>query len=404
MKKQWLYAGLAAIAGLGTAAVVKGLPIVKKPAPTAAAANTERPGGIAVTVVRVEAADFVETVLVTGTLVARNEVLVGPEIDGLRVLEVLVEEGDRVKKGQVLARLVTDTLEASLAQNDANLARANAGIAQARSNIVQSEARLTEARNQFERAKPLKQSGYLSGSTYDQRESAARTAEAQVISARDGLKLAEADKALTEAQRRDIAWRRGNTDVKSPADGIVSRKNARVGGYAAGAAEAIFRIIADGEMELDAEVPEMTLSKIRPGQTARIALQGHGDVTGTVRLVAPEMDKTSRLGRVRVAMGADTSLRIGAFGRGSVETARGRGLSLPVSAVLFAQDATHVQVVRDNRVAATRVVTGITANGRVEIKSGLSEGDVVVARSGTFLRDGDLVRPMSGQTVTGEVR
>ena len=96
----------------------------------------------AVTVVRVAPADFTETVLATGSLVAREEILVGPEVEGLRVTEVLADEGQRVKKGDVLAKLVADTLEAQVAQNDAGLARATAAMAQARSSIVQAEARL----------------------------------------------------------------------------------------------------------------------------------------------------------------------------------------------------------------------------------------------------------------------
>ena len=113
--------------------------------------------------------------LVTGSLVAREEVLVGPEVEGLRVTEVLADEGTRVKKGDVLVRLVSDTLEAQLAQNDAALARA-----QVRSGIVPAEARLLEANNAFERAKPLCVAGHLAESTYDQREQAARIAEAQL--------------------------------------------------------------------------------------------------------------------------------------------------------------------------------------------------------------------------------
>ena len=120
------------------------------------------------TVARVAPADFAETVLATGSLVAREEILVGPEVEGLRITEVLADEGMRVKKGDVLARLVADTLDAQLAQNDAGLARAAAAIAQARSAIVQAEARLVESRNAFERAKPLRTAGHMAESAYDQ--------------------------------------------------------------------------------------------------------------------------------------------------------------------------------------------------------------------------------------------
>ena len=107
--------------------------LVAQPSPNrAGAARTEEQLAAPVTVVRVAPADFTETVLATGSLVAREEILVGPEVEGLRVTEVLADEGQRVKKGDVLAKLVADTLEAQVAQNDAGLARATAAMAQAK--------------------------------------------------------------------------------------------------------------------------------------------------------------------------------------------------------------------------------------------------------------------------------
>jgi len=350
----------------------------------------------AVTVARVEPADFVATVLVTGSLAAREEILVGPEVEGLRITEVLADEGMRVKKGDVLARLVADTLDAQLAQNDAALARAAASIAQASSSIVQAEARLVESRNAFERAKPLRQAGVMAESAYDTREQAARTAEAQLVAARDGLTAAEAEKAQIEAQRRELAWRRGRTEVVAPADGIVSRRMARIGGYAAGAAEPMFRIVAKGEVELDAEVTETRISAVRIGQPARVEVAGLGTIAGTVRLVAPEVDKATRLGRVRIFLGDIEGLRVGAFARGSIATASGRGLAVPASAILYGPDGASVQVVRANRVETRRVRTGLASGALVEVREGLSEGESVVSRSGTFLRDGDAVRPVAG--------
>ena len=100
-----------------------------------------------VTVARVAPADFAETVLASGSLVAREEILVGPEVEGLRITEVLTDEGARVKQGDVLARLVAATLDAQVAQNDAGIARSSAAIAQAKASIVQAEARVVESRN-----------------------------------------------------------------------------------------------------------------------------------------------------------------------------------------------------------------------------------------------------------------
>ncbi|HEX4893848.1 MAG TPA: efflux RND transporter periplasmic adaptor subunit, partial [Hyphomicrobiaceae bacterium] len=322
-----LLVGLALVAG-GVAYRDRLLPLVAKPAATstASADPVKPPQGISVTVARAGIGEFVETALVTGTLVAREEILVGPEVEGLRVTEVLAEEGDRVKKGQVLARLVSDTLEAQIAQNDAAQARADAAIAQSRSNIASAEARLEEARNAYERGRPLSKSGVISESTMDQREAAARTAQAALTAARDGLKLAQAEKAQIAAQRRELDWRRSRTEVTAPADGVISRRVARIGAYAVGAQDAMFRIVAKGEVELDAEVPETVMTRIRTGQTATVNVAGLGDVPGTVRLVSQEIDRVTRLGRVRISLGNDAALRVGAFGRGVLETARARGV------------------------------------------------------------------------------
>jgi len=358
----------------------------------------------AMSVVKVGDADFTETVAVSGSLVPREEILVAPEVEGFRVLDLKVDVGDRVKKGDVLAILVQESLDAQLAQNDASLARGDAAISKARSAIAEAEAHAAEADASFDRAKPLKNSGYLSASTYDQREAAAKSSQAQLVAARDGLKLAEAEKAQVEAQRRELQWRRDNTQVTAPADGLVSRRTARIGGMASGVAEPLFRIVLRGEVELDAEVIETELAKMSPGQKAKINVAGVGDVAGAVRLVSPEVDKTTRLGRARIFLGDDPRLRIGSFARGTVDTAVAHGLAVPSSAVVFDAEGAFVQVVRDGHIVRNNIKTGLISGGRVEVREGLAVGDMVVAKAGTFLRDGDAVRAIAPDAKISEAR
>jgi RND family efflux transporter MFP subunit len=396
----WWTAVLGAAAGIGwlgwtgqlgpvmdKLASLKGAPkgdvVAAPPAPAAA-----------VSVVAAEMREFVETQLVTGTLVPREEILVGPEVEGLRIVEVLADEGDTVKKGQVLARLVVETLEAQVAANDAAQARSRAAIAQARSNIVSAEARQVEAKNALERARPLKSSGYLSEATLDQREAAARAADASLAAAQDALGLAEADLKQIIAQRRELDWKRGRADVPAPADGIISRRIARVGGFAAGAAEPMFRIIARGEIELEGEIPETRVARVRQGQSVAMEITGAPDLVGKVRLVSPEIDKSTRLGRVRVALPANPALRIGAFARGTITTDTSRGLGVPSGALQYLADGPVVQIVQDGKVAVRRVKLGLVADGYTEIRDGLAAKDLVIARAGTFLREGDAVRPV----------
>ncbi len=283
--KKIQYIAAAAVAGLGGYLLLTGkLPFGKKaPQPETAQIDGQRGADLlaaAVSVSKAAPMSFIEQAMVTGTLVARDEILVGPEIEGLRIVEVLADEGMRVKKGDILARLVTDTLDAQIAQNDAALAKASAAIAQARSNIAAAEAKQVETKNTLDRGRPLRQSGVISEATQDQRESAAKTAQAQLVSSQDALKLAEAEKRQVEALRRDLDWRRSRTDVRAPADGVVSRRIARVGGYAAGAADAMFRIIARGEVELDAEVSETVIARMKEGQRATVEVAGLGPVPG----------------------------------------------------------------------------------------------------------------------------
>jgi len=352
----------------------------------------------AVSVVPAVPTDFVETVLVTGSFVPREEILVAPEVDGLRVLEIKVEEGDRVKKGDVMAVLVTEQLEAQLAANEAALASAVANIERARSAITEAEARVTEAEAQLERARPLLKNNYMSGSEFDQRQATARAAEALVSSAKSALRQAEADKGQVEAQRRELIWRRGNAEMRAPTDGIVSGRAARIGSIATASSltggDTMFRIIRDGEIELNAEVAEASLWKVKPGQKAVIASSGGIEAQGAVRLVSPEVDKATRLGHVRVFLGDRPDIHVGSFGRGTIETATKRGIAVPLSAVLHSDEGASVQVVKDGKVATRAVKTGLEMGTLVEIAHGLSEGELVVSKAGTFLRDGDAVRPV----------
>ena len=357
-----------------------------------------------ISVVKAVPAEFRETVLVSGSLVAREEILVAPEIEGLRVVELFADEGTKVRKGQVLARLVSEQLDAQMAQNDASLARNTAAIAQAKSGIVQAEARAREAQAQLDRAEPLKKSGYLSGSTYDQRESAAATAASQVIASNDALKSTEADRAIVEAQRRELEWRRSNTEVKAPADGVVSRRNARIGAMATAVGEPMFRVISNSEVELDAEVVETDLVKVKEGQKVHISAAGADDIQGTVRLVSPEIDKSTRLGRVRVFLGPRPDLKIGAFARGSIETQQSHGIGLPATAINFGLDGAHVQIVRDDIVQRRAVKTGLTSGDLVEIVEGVVADELAVARAGTFLRDGDKIHPVEPDNKVSEVK
>lgn len=359
-----------------------------------------------VTVVRAVEREIVERATVTGTLIARDEVLVVPEIEGQRVAEILAEEGDTVKKGQVLARLSREIIEAQVAQNRANIARAEAGIAQARSQIVQAEAAQVEANQALERARALQRTGNTTEAVIEQRVSAARAAEGRLAAARDGLRIAQAELAAAQAQRGDLEWRLSRTEIRAPVAGIVSRRSARVGATASASAEPLFRLISEGEIELEGEVTETQLGRLRPGAAASITVEADRVVEGRVRLVLPEVDRATRLGKVRIALPKGAVTRIGSFSRGTVEIARRTGVAAPLSAVVYGAEGATTLVVVEDKVEQRRVRPGLSAEGYVQIIEGIREGEVLVARAGSFLRHGDLVRPVFAEVARpqGEMR
>ncbi len=348
----------------------------------------------AVSVVVSATRELVDTVLVTGTLVPREEILVLAENDGVRIAEVLVDEGETVKQGQVLARLARDLLDTQLAQNAAQLSRADASIAQARAQIVQADAANVEAQQALERVRALRNSGNATEANLEQRVSAARSAQGRLAAARDGLNFSIAEKAQVEAQRRELQVRLERSEVKAPRGGLVSRRTARIGQMTGAGGEALFRIVADAEIELEAELLETRIAGLVVGQPARISISGRPDIAGSVRLVPAEIDRTTRLGKVRVALPRDAGLRIGAFARGSIEVARRTALAVPVGAVVYANEGAAVQVVDGTRIVVKPVKIGLVADGYVEIREGLAPDMLVVARAAGFLRDGDQVRPL----------
>jgi len=229
----------------------------------------------------------------------------------------------------------------------------------------------------------------------EQRTSAARSAESRLAFARSGLIIARAELAQARAVRDELELRLARTEIRAPEAGIVSRRTARVGITASSSAEPLFRLIARGEIELEGEVIETKLPLLHEGRPAWIELGGGERVRGSVRAVYPEVDKASRLGKVRVRLEADPRLRIGTFARGAVELARTRGVTVPQASVLYGGvKSSSVLVAVGDRVEARDVRTGLSDDDDIEIRTGLAEGERVVARAGSFLRDGDRVRPI----------
>lgn len=360
------------------------------------AAKAEMPREIeppSVTVATAQIRRFTDRLFVSGTLVAREEVLVAPKIADLTIIEIDAENGDRVASGQLLAKLDRSQLDAMGAENDAAGARADAAIAQAKSMIAQADAQMDFAANDFDRAKKLG-AGVMATATLEQREANMKSTQAALAAAKNALAVAQADRRARAAERQELDVRIARTQVRAPVAGVVSRRSAKLGALAAPGGEPLFRIIEDGAIDLDAEVPEQWLSRVKAGMAATLTLAGvEAPVAGVVRLVDQEVDKSARVGKARIALGDVTHARIGAFASGKVDLASREGVGAPSTAVNREGDAGLALVVVDGKVEARKVTLGIVEGDDIEILSGVKPGETLVARAASFLRPGDRVRP-----------
>jgi HlyD family secretion protein len=291
-----------ALAGMGPIAAAV-LLAATSPSLGAEATAPNPPPGMAVTAAKSKSACFSDTLVVMGDVVPRSEILVRPDREGLLITEILVEAGDTVSSGQVLARL----------------------------------------------AAPNGQQGSA------------------------------------------IA-------IRAPAAGIILAAPTVVGDMASARGAPLFRIIADGDLELSAEVPGKEASRLAAGQAAKVKVAGMDESPGRVRLVSTTVDPATQLGQVRITLEHNPALRVGAFARATIDIGKSCGVAIPLSALLFGPEGPVVQVIRNNRIETRRVAVGLFGRSDVEIRQGLAAGDMIVVRAGAFLREGDRVRPvLAGQ-------
>ena len=225
--------------------------------------------------------------------------------------------------------------------------------------------------------------------------------ETTVRPERQGLKvteiLADAGDTVTAGQTlaRLILPEGGTVVVQAPVAGLIAQSSAVIGAIASGRGEALFTIITRSEFDLIGMVPTRDLGKLKINQTARIKVVGAPEVDGKVSLVAPTVVPGVQLGQVTLQVTSTQRLLVNSSGRALIKTSQSCGVAVPLTAVLYETAGTVVQVVRRDRVETKRVEVGLMYGGQVEIRDGLAEGDMVVARAGSLLREGDPVRPVT---------
>ena len=192
------------------------------------------------------------------------------------------------------------------------------------------------------------------------------------------------------AQPGGAGARSAPTSLRAPAAGLVTEVKTIVGAPASPQAGPMFRISVNNEIELDAEVPAVHMLKLNPGATVRISRDNAPDLVGRVRLVSPQIDRTTQLGHVRISLANNPSLRVGMFARANIDAKRSCGVAVPRTAI----DHLTVQVVKGNTVETRKVRVGLVSDTSTEILEGIEVGEIVVADAGTSLHDGDQIKTM----------
>jgi RND family efflux transporter MFP subunit len=315
-----------------------------------------------------------------GNVAAWQEAVISTEISNLRLTAVQVNVGDQVKKGQVLARIASDTVEAELSQ--------------AKASVAEAEAMLSEARANGDRARQYQKTGFLSAQQINQYLTAEKTAVARLNAAR----------ARLQTERLRLA----QTVVRAPDDGVISARTATIGSLAQPGQE-LFRLIRGNRLEWRAEVSAADLARLKPGMIATLTSPDGKQVPGRVRVVAPTVDPQTLNGLVYVDLPLTASgngLRAGMFAQGVFELGRARAMSLPQSAVVLREGFSYVFQLdgaagaEQAQVSQVKVSIGQRRGDQIEIVGGIQPDARVVASGAGFLADGDTVQVL-GAPVAG---
>ncbi|MES2026985.1 MAG: efflux RND transporter periplasmic adaptor subunit [Pseudomonadota bacterium] len=303
-----------------------------------------------------------------GTVTAWQEAIIGSESNGLQLMEVRVNVGDVVKRGQVLATF--------------SVASVKADVAQARASLMEAEANAADAKNNAERARTLETTGALSTQQINQYLTTEQTAKAK----------AEAAKAALEVR----IVRLNQTQVLAPDDGVISSRSATVGAVVSAGTE-LFRMIRQGRLEWRAEVTSAELGRLATGTPALITAANGTQVKGKVRMIAPTVDAQNRAALVYVDLAPTAAkiapVRAGMFATGQFDLGVSTAVTVPQQAIVIRDGFSYVfRVNADSRVTQTKVQPGRRLADRIEIVSGIPADAVLVANGAGFLNDGDLVK------------
>ncbi len=384
--------------GLGIAIALGGTRLLPRPV---ANPNQTKPlqaqlaPSMSVTLAPVERTLVVRKLNVTGTVAAQNLIAVLPQVTGLQIRQILVDEGDFVKAGQVMAVLDNSVLQAQIGQAKADVESKSAVVKQRLAALAQARATLADAQRTFERNVQLANAGAISRQELDTRTTTVATAREAVRVAQANINSAEADVRSSIARVQQLQTQLEQTTIRAPGAGIVAQKNVEIGNVAG--TQQLFSIIQNGQLELLAQVPATQLPQVRIGAIAKITSDTDQRVRlqGKVREIAPLINEQSRQATVKINIPQTELLRPGMFARAAINTTTVPGIAVPAKAVVPQPDGSSAVflLTNEDRVQAKLVEVGdVLIDGKVEIRKGLKPGERVVVAGAGYLKDGDRIR------------
>jgi RND family efflux transporter MFP subunit len=330
-----------------------------------------------------ERSTITERLSLIGSLRAKQRVEVMPKASG-RLLELRVDRGDRVRAGQIVARLEDDELRQQVR-------RAEAAQQVARASLAQREAELANRETELERYRNLSADGVVSSQQLE-------TASTNVQVTRAQMSLASAQVAQAQAELEELRIRLGQTEIASPLTGIVATRFVDAGAVVSSTTP-IFLILDLSTMLTVVNVPERDINKIGVGSSAKVtvdALAGE-EFAGRVVRISPILDPQTRTAPVEIELeNAGEHLKAEMFARVDLNLATEREVLLvPRDALVYRNDRQGVFVVDGETARFQPVATGLTEGDMVEIVDGVTEQDIVVSRGANLLQNGDRIQVLS---------
>ena len=322
--------------------------------------------------------DIGNTLSADGTIDAKDTANVSAKVNGVAIERILVEEGDRVKAGQVLAIFDTDAMEQQVLQAEADVAEAEATLANASADAA--------------RVLPLIDIDAISKQEADRYRTAKLQAQAAL----------QASKARLSTQRLSV----DNATVVAPVSGVISEKMAEVGMVAGG--EPLFTIIKGGILEWRADIDPKLVGEVSVGTPVRVSLPYGDTVMGKVSRIAPTADNNRQI-TIYASLAANAKVRAGMYQTGEFLLGSASTQTVPNSAIVSNDGYDYVMLVTNvttqdgqtmGRIKQQRVTLGERLGENVAVLEPLPSDSQIVKQGGSFLNDGDLVRIVDGVSQT----